>query len=249
MRRMSGLQLLITVLLSFALLTTCHPRPAAISLISTVDPISKASHSQIGGTYVQSIQSDERAAVSKLRPRSHHGFQDFLDIGSGWNMYYSSWPAIALPVRKYICQSSDLSAKAPSLGKIFETQGLEGSNVVARARRVISILASVSRKSANVSLSREPAAWALTHLYTSILINARGKWARSPPLHGFTLSYGGVRILMHCPQKPIPWIFVGNFAEKMLQITEGGWTGVYQVMLSQAVSDVTIRVHLSMVAT
>ena len=249
MRRMSRLQLLITVLLSFALLTTCHPRPAATSLISTVDPSSEASHSQIGGTHVQSIRSDERAAVSKLRPRGLHGFQELLDIGSGWNMYYSSWPAIALPVRKCICQSSDLSAKAPSLGKNSETQGVEGSNLVARARPVISIPASVSRKSANVSLFPEPAAWALAQLYALMLTQARGEWAQSPPLHGFTLSYGGVRILMHCAQKPIPWLFVGNFGERMLQITEAGWTGVYQVMLSRAASDVTISVRLSLVAT
>lgn len=52
---------------------------------------------------------------------------------------------------------------------------------------------------------------------------------------------------MHCAQKPIPWLFVGNFAEKLLSITQGGWTGVYQVMLSQAEGDVSIGVQLSVV--
>ena len=53
---------------------------------------------------------------------------------------------------------------------------------------------------------------------------------------------------MHCPQKPIPWLFVESFAEKLLRMTEGGWTGVYQVMLSQAESDVSIGVQLNLVS-
>lgn len=50
---------------------------------------------------------------------------------------------------------------------------------------------------------------------------------------------------MHCAEKPIPWLFVGNFAEKLLRITEGGWTGVFVVMLSQAETGVSIEVKLS----
>lgn len=97
------------------------------------------------------------------------------------------------------------------------------------------------------SVHVEPAAWALTNLYASILVQARGKWSMAPPQHGLTVTCGGIRILMHCPQKPIPWLFVGNFAERLLQITEGGWTGVYQVMFSQAETEVSIGVQLMMV--
>ena len=76
---------------------------------------------------------------------------------------------------------------------------------------------------------------------------ARGKWTSIPPQHGFTITYGGVQLVMHCAEKPIPWLFVGNFAEKLLQITEGGWTGVYVFMLSQAETGVSIGVKLNMV--
>ncbi len=93
----------------------------------------------------------------------------------------------------------------------------------------------------------EPAAWALTHLYASLTALARGKWGQLPPQHSISLSYGGISILMHCAQRPIPWLFVGNFAEQLVGITESGWTGVYQVMLSQAEMDVSIGVVLSVV--
>lgn len=52
---------------------------------------------------------------------------------------------------------------------------------------------------------------------------------------------------MHCPQQPIPWVIVGNFAERLLHITSGGWTGLYKVMLSHAETQVTVGVHLSVV--
>ena len=94
----------------------------------------------------------------------------------------------------------------------------------------------------------EPAAWALTNLYASLLVQAHGKLAQFPPQHSITLTFGGIRILMHCPQKPIPWLFVGNFAENLLRITDAGWTGVYQVMFSQAGTDVSIGVRLSIEA-
>lgn len=81
-----------------------------------------------------------------------------------------------------------------------------------------------------------------------MIIQARGKWAKLSPQHSLTLLYGGIRIVMHCPQKPIPWLFVGNFAEQLLQITHGGWTGVYQIVLSQAETDTSIMVQLSVVA-
>ena len=52
-------------------------------------------------TSVRSRKSDERAATAtglKLRALFFH---EFLNIGSGWNMYYSAAPSIALPVRTY----------------------------------------------------------------------------------------------------------------------------------------------------
>ncbi|KAL9063680.1 MAG: hypothetical protein Q9161_009339 [Pseudevernia consocians] len=194
-KKMYSGKLLRSVLLFLVFFTTCHAQPVkASSLISTVN---NAAQGRDDVEVIQSLERDDEraaaAATTRLRPRVLLGFHEYLDIGGGWNMYYSARPAIALPV--------------------------------------------------------QPAAWALAHLYTSILIHARGKWAKSPPQYGFVFTYGGVRILMHCPQKPIPWLFVGNFAEKLLQITEGGWTGVYQVMLSQAESDISIGVQLSMAVT
>jgi len=34
-----------------------------------------------------------------LRRQVNNGYQRFLNLGAGWNMYYSSWHAIALPVQ------------------------------------------------------------------------------------------------------------------------------------------------------
>lgn len=187
MRPPRSLQLLVTVILSLVLFTTCLARPTH-EFITGASRVSGSIRAE--DKALETIQLGGRVS-NFLKPRSV-GFQEYLDIGSGWNMYYSSWPSIALPV--------------------------------------------------------QPAAWALTNLYASILVQARGKWTKSPPQYGFSLTYGGIRILMHCPQKPIPWLFVGNFAEKLLQITESGWTGVYQVLLSQAESDITIVVQLRVVA-
>lgn len=92
-----------------------------------------------------------------------------------------------------------------------------------------------------------PAAWALTHLYASMLAQARGIWANEPPQHTLDFVFGGIRMVMHCPQQPIPWGFVGNFAERLLHITSGGWTGLYKIMLSHAESQVNFVVLLSVV--
>lgn len=37
--------------------------------------------------------------IHTLKARARVGFQNFLNLGAGWNMYYSSWNAIALPVQ------------------------------------------------------------------------------------------------------------------------------------------------------
>lgn len=101
---MSRLQLLISVLLFLVLLTTCHARPAiASSLIGTVDNAARDRHESIGVRSSPSRKRDDghaAAAATRRRPRALPGFHQYLHIGGGWNMYYSSRPAIALPVRK-----------------------------------------------------------------------------------------------------------------------------------------------------
>ena len=85
------------------------------------------------------------------------------------------------------------------------------------------------------------------NLYASILAQARGTWANHAPQHELNLVYGGIRISMFCPQQPIPWTIIGNFAERLLQITDGGWTGLYQIVLSHAETEVTVGMHLTLV--
>ena len=98
-RPMSRLQLLGVFLLSFlALRTTCHPRPTAGTRATTVD---LAQDGHVGITSVSGLISVDRASNTSLG-RRNLGFQDFLPIGNGWNMYYSSWPIMALPVREYL---------------------------------------------------------------------------------------------------------------------------------------------------
>jgi len=93
----------------------------------------------------------------------------------------------------------------------------------------------------------QPAAWALVNIYTSIMIQAKTSWRKGPPQNGFTMTFGKIQIIMACPQQPIPWQFIENFVQKLLLITEGGWTGVYTVMLSQAASDISIGVELRVI--
>ena len=102
MRRLSSLQRLVLFVLStFALLATCHPRPAATSLSNTPYP-GVAGH-DVEVTSSPDFTSVERTANAILRQRDLGivGFREFVDIGSGWNMYYSTWPSVILPVRKY----------------------------------------------------------------------------------------------------------------------------------------------------
>lgn len=54
---------------------------------------------------------------------------------------------------------------------------------------------------------------------------------------------------MDCIEEPIPWDFVLAFGRRLLDITEGGWTGLYRLMLSNAKNDVTIRIVLKVVET
>ena len=80
-----------------------------------------------------------------------------------------------------------------------------------------------------------------------MVIQVRGKWASLPPQNNLSLMYGGVHIIMHCQEQPIPWLFVEKFADTLLQMTKSGWTGLYSVMLSQTATDATIQVVLNIV--
>ena len=86
------------VLIFLMLLTPCYPRPFAALSTSAVDS-AQTTHHTSATTIPSIIQNDERIAATGLGPRAL-GFHQYLDIGGGWNMYYSSWPSIALPVRK-----------------------------------------------------------------------------------------------------------------------------------------------------
>jgi len=178
-------QSLLLAIVLFLLATTSVGRPSHISAPASILPTKAASNGQ---PPEPGLPEFIQAQQNKLDPRGGLAFQHAFDIGNGWNMYYSSWPAAILPV--------------------------------------------------------QPAAWALVNLYMSIVLQAKAAWKRGPPQHSYTMSFGKILIVMVCPQKPIPWQFVVNFAEKLLSITEGGWTGVYSVMLSQAATDVSIVVEL-----
>jgi len=125
-----------------------------------------------------------------LTPRDY-GYQAFLILGAGWNLYYSSWTSSSLPI--------------------------------------------------------QPAAWALTRLYINMVSNAGSIWRLSPPLHTVPLQVGNVNLLMECAEEPIPWDLVLLFGHRLLAITQGGWTGLYRVMLSHAESGMSVNVVLRVV--
>lgn len=109
--------------------------------------------------------------IKTLSPRLEPitAFQHFLDVGLGWNMYYSSWHGSALPI--------------------------------------------------------EPAAWVLTTLYSHILTKAQSTWRQGPPKHSIGATFGQVKMVMVCKEKPLSWDFVEKYALKMLGMTREGWTG------------------------
>ena len=94
------------------------------------------------------------------------------------------------------------------------------------------------------SLPIQPAAWALTNLYAAILTQAQGSRRKLFSDKMLIATTGRIQLRM-LSDHPIPWIFVERFAAHMLSITKGGWTGLYQVLLSQADTDTTITVELS----
>ena len=93
----------------------------------------------------------------------------------------------------------------------------------------------------------QPAAWALSQLYSSMVTNGGSIWRLLQPLHRIPLRVGNVDFLMECTDEPIPWDLVVLFGRRLLAITNGGWTGLYQLMLSNAENDVTVYVVLSVV--
>ena len=98
MGRMLHSQLLVILALSFlALRSNCHPRPTVDSLVTSFDLERDVRHIDI--RTMPEVTDVERAAGTRLRHRSI-GFQHIMDLGSGWNMYYSSWASFALPVSK-----------------------------------------------------------------------------------------------------------------------------------------------------
>ena len=107
------MRLMFVFVLSFlALRTTCHPRPTTRSLATTAE-LAQDSY-DVGVPSVPDFTTVERAAGTSVRRRSPPGFHHFLEMGAGWNMYYSSWSSIALPVGKYQLQyrtPTDLAAR------------------------------------------------------------------------------------------------------------------------------------------
>ena len=76
-----------------------------VLLFSFVDcnapPFHKSALSEGSSVLVNSHHLPKRASpyTSALRPRARRGYQSFLSIGSGWNLYYSSWAGALLPIQ------------------------------------------------------------------------------------------------------------------------------------------------------
>lgn len=78
-----------------------------------------------------------------------------------------------------------------------------------------------------------------------MLVQAQSTWRKGPPQKVISLIIGQIQLIMICPEDPIPWQIVENFASEMLRITGEGWTGLYQILLSQAAADVSIGIQLT----
>ena len=78
-------------------------------------------------------------------------------------------------------------------------------------------------------LPLQSASSALLHLYTELLSNASGPWISLPPVSSFT-AYSDNLSVEFTAAGPyvIPWSFVAEFAEKMMDATEKGFTGYFQ---------------------
>lgn len=94
-----SLQLLMLTFSSLISLTSCHPRPHNVPAVNAASNLSGSIRAAENS--VRNNGPTDALIVKSLKRRSL-GFHDFIDIGIGWNMYYSSWPAVALPVRMYL---------------------------------------------------------------------------------------------------------------------------------------------------
>lgn len=93
----------------------------------------------------------------------------------------------------------------------------------------------------------EPAASALGHLYSTMLVNSQTVWLEGPSGNGFTVAFKNLVVEFYCKEQPIGWDFVANFSRRLLALTQEGWTGCYRLMLSHAESGVTVEVSLSLI--
>ena len=98
-----------------------------------------------------------------------------------------------------------------------------------------------------ISLPTQPAAAALAELYSSMVQNGGSIWRLSQPRHRIPLQVGNVQLRMYSPEEPIPWDLVVIFGYKLLELTRGGWTGLYDLMLSNAKMDMTVHIVLDLV--
>lgn len=182
MNRFRHLQICASILLFASQLTDACALPSRNTLTRKGDRGDFPQHTS------NHVIGSQRSSL-KTRSPDDAPFQQFLDIGDGWNLYHSSWHAASLPI--------------------------------------------------------QPAAWVLTNLYASMLTNAQTTWRKTAPQYILPLVIGQIQLIMVCPTRPIPWEIVEDFASEMLRITGDGWTGLYQVLLSQAEEDISIAIELT----
>ena len=102
-------------------------------------------------------------------------------------------------------------------------------------------------------LPLQSASSALLHLYTELLSNASGPWVSLPAASSFTASTDSLSIdFTAAGEFVIPWSFVAEFAEKMMDATEKGFTGYFRGeychLESGAVIWVALRVRMAAAA-
>ena len=89
-------------------------------------------------------------------------------------------------------------------------------------------------------------------LHPSIQLNeihhpASSIWRLSPPLHTIPLRLDNLYLVMECEESGIPWDLVVTFGRLLLEKTDGGWTGLYRLLLSNAQNDISISIVLSVI--
>lgn len=89
---------------------------------------------------------------------------------------------------------------------------------------------------------------ALLQLYAELLSNASGPWLSLPAAAYFTARCGNIYIDFEASQPyRIPWSFVAEFAEKMMEATARGFTGRFEGEYRHLESGAVIRVALRVV--